>query len=349
MMDRLESFDNDELMQFVKEPRIQMLGIGGAGNNILTRLYRRGLEGVQTVAINTDAMHLNECQAHHKLVLGADSTRGRGAGGNPGVGRMAAEADHERIAKILDDNDLTFVIAGMGGGTGTGAAPVIARQARQAGQLVVGVAIMPFEAEGDGKRAAGVDGMRDFKAACNSLIELDNENLNKLAPDYPIKRAFGVMSDLVVDIVQELAQIVTEPSTINVDFADLKRIIEAGGIAKVLYGESDNSAPGSVLDAVLGNPLLDTRYKGAEAMLLHVTAGSDFSLNNCHEVLAALKFDLSEDVNLIWGLRTDDQLGNRVKVVLLVSAIPNSEEDLDIERFNEAIASPLGDAIPMVG
>ena len=157
------------------------------------------------------------------------------------------------------------------------------------------------------------------------------------------------MSDLVVDIVQELAQIVTEPSTINVDFADLKRIIEAGGIAKVLYGESDNSAPGSVLDAVLGNPLLDTRYKGAEAMLLHVTAGSDFSLNNCHEVLAALKFDLSEDVNLIWGLRTDDQLGNRVKVVLLVSAIPNSEEDLDVERFNEVIASPLGDAIPMVG
>ena len=145
---------------------------------------------------------------------------------------MAAEADHERIAKILDDNDLTFIIAGMGGGTGTGAAPVIARQARQAGQLVVGVAIMPFEAEGDGKRAAGFDGMRDFKAACNSLIELDNENLNKLAPDYPIKRAFGVMSDLVVDMVQELAQIVTEPSTINVDFADLKRIIEAGGTAK---------------------------------------------------------------------------------------------------------------------
>ena len=141
----------------------------------------------------------------------------------------------------------------------------------------------------------------------------------------------------------------TEPSTINVDFADLKRIIEAGGTAKVLYGESDNSAPGSVLDAVLGNPLLDTRYKGAEAMLLHVTAGSDFSLNNCHEVLAALKFDLSEDVNLIWGLRTDEQLGNRVKVVLLVSAIPNSEEDLDIERFDEVIASPLGDAIPMVG
>tara|TARA_B100001559_G_C16272281_1_gene516625 strand:- start:290 stop:778 length:489 start_codon:yes stop_codon:yes gene_type:complete len=161
-----------------------------------------------------------------------------------------------------------------------------------------------------------------------------------------MKRAFDVMSDLVTRTVRSLSEVITEPSTINVDFADLRKIIETGGNAKVLYGESDNSDPGSVLDSLLGNPLLGSHYQGAEAVMLHITAKSEFSLNNCHEVLAALKLELSEDVNLIWGLRTDDSMDANVKVVMLVAAIPDS--NLDVEKKSETMIPLLGESVQMI-
>jgi cell division protein FtsZ len=162
-----------------------------------------------------------------------------------------------------------------------------------------------------------------------------------------MRKAFAVMSDLIAGTVQSLSEVITEPSTINVDFADLRKIIEAGGNAKVLYGESDGPDPGSVLDSVLGNPLLGSHYQGAEAVLLHISAGSDFSLNDCHEVLSALKYDLAEDVNLIWGLRTDDSMSSKVKVVMLVSAIPESDHDLENDDAAEEL-NAFGSSVPMI-
>ncbi len=234
-----------------------------------------------------------------------------------------------------------------GGGTGTGSAPVVAKYAMETEALVIGVAVLPFKEEGLPRRKIALQGLSELKKNCHCVIELDNENLNELTNgDCPMKRAFDVMSDLVTRTVRSLSEVITEPSTINVDFADLRKIIETGGNAKVLYGESENSDPGSVLDSLLGNPLLGSHYQGAEAVMLHITAKSEFSLNNCHEVLAALKLELSEDVNLIWGLRTDDSMDANVKVVMLVAAIPDS--NMDVEKKSEEMIPLLGESVQMI-
>ena len=347
MMDRLESFDSTDLMEFITAPKIKVMGVGGAGNNILEMLYDKRVRGVDTISLNTDAIHLNNKRAAKKTVLGATRTRGQGTGGDPHLGRICAEDDEKTLRGLVDNTDIIFIIAGMGGGTGTGCSPIIAQYARDADALVVGVGVLPFLEEGNRKRNTAIDGLEELKRACHCVIELDNEKINELKNgNIPMKKAFDVMSDLVAETVQSLSEVITEPSTINVDFADLKKIIEAGGNAKVMYGESSKSDPGSVLDAVLGNPLLGSHYQGAEAVLLHVAAGNEFALNDCHEVLSALRYELSEDVNLIWGLRTNEAMGPNVRVVMLVAAIPDSKmevEDIKLEK-----TEPLGKSIHMI-
>ncbi|MCH2447626.1 MAG: cell division FtsZ family protein [Candidatus Poseidoniia archaeon] len=357
MLNRLEEFDSQNLQEYVTPPRIRLMGVGGAGNNILRRLHRRTISGTETIALNTDAIQLNVCQADRLLLLGKEENKGRGTGGRPQLGRRYAEDERELIKACVEGADLVFVIAAMGGGTGTGAAPVIARIAREADALVVGVSILPQTMEGKPKRQLARDGLEEFRQACNCVIELDNQLLQELRPDYPFKRAYDVMSDLVADMVQTLTETVTVPSTINVDFADLKRIIEAGGSAKVLFGEASSPEPADVLNHLLGNPLLNPDFQGAEAALLHITAGTDFALSNCHEIMAALRVDLARDVNLILGYRTDETLDSRVRVVMMVSAIPNNVNgdgyaDMIVSgngNNGASTASVLGDTIPMVG
>ena len=253
-MDRLESFDSSDLKEFIAPPKIKIVGVGGAGNNTLNRLYSRKIKGVETFALNTDAIHLNNCQAHSRTVLGAKITQGRGAGGDPHLGKRCAEDDQEPLRNLIDGADMVFVIAGMGGGTGTGAAPVIAQYARDTEALVVGVAVLPFKTEGIKRRNIALKGLLDLKNSCHCVIELDNEKLNDVTKGkYPMGKAFEVMDDLITETVQSLSEIVTQPSTINVDFADLRKIVETGGNAKVLYGESESSEPGNILDA--GNAL----------------------------------------------------------------------------------------------
>ena len=353
MLNRLEEFDSQNLQEYVTPPRIRLMGVGGAGNNILRRLHRRTITGAETIALNTDAIQLNECQANRLLLLGKEENKGRGTGGRPQLGRRYAEDERELIKACVEGSDLVFVIAAMGGGTGTGAAPVIARIAREVDALVVGVSILPQKMEGKPKRQLARDGLEEFRQACNCVVELDNQKLQEHKPDYPFKRAYDVMSDMVADMVQALTETVTVPSTINVDFADLKRIIEAGGSAKVLYGEASSPDPADVLNHLLGNPLLGPDFEGGEAALLHITAGNDFALSNCHEIMAALRVDLAQDVNLILGYRTDETLDNRVRVVMLVSAIPNDVGYADMivsgSGGGASTGSVLSDSIPMVG
>ena len=348
MMDRLESFDSSDLMEFIAPPEVKVMGIGGAGNNIIERLYSRKITGVETIALNTDARHLSEKKADNRKVLGAKISMGRGTGGDPHLGKRCAEDDEESLREKMEGADMIFVIAGMGGGTGTGSAPVIARYAKDTEALVVGIAVLPFLEEGEAKRRIGIEGLEELKKNCHCVIELDNEKINDLkGGEIPMQEALNVMSDLVAQTVQSLSEIVTEPSTINVDFADLRKIVEAGGNAKVLYGVSESTEPGKILDSLLCNPLLKSDYNGAEAVLLHISAGSNFSLNNCHEVLSALRYTLSEDVNLIWGLRTNDSESSEVKVAMLVTAIPEGDSEVDVLKKSE-ITQPLGESIQMI-
>ena len=281
---------------------IKVIGVGGGGSNAINYMHSKGIKGVDFVVCNTDSQALENSRVENKIQLGISLTEGLGAGANPEIGEKAAMESFDDLKKMLETNTkMVFITAGMGGGTGTGCSPVIANYARETDALVVGVAVLPFKEEGSRRRNTALEGLKELKNSCHCVIELDNEKINEIKNgDYPMKKAFGVMSDLVAETVQSLAEVVTEPSTINVDFADLRKIIEAGGNAKVLYGDSEGSDPGSVLDSVLNNPLLGSHYKGAEAVLLHVAAGSEFSLNNCHEVLSALKYDLSDDVYIVF-------------------------------------------------
>ena len=346
MMDRCENFDNDELAKYIKPPKIVIFGVGGAGNNIIERLFVGNIDGVETIALNTDASHLNKTKAYTRKVIGAEICKGRGAGGNPHVGRRSAEEAKIDLEGYIEDSDMVFVIAGMGGGTGTGAAPVVAKIAKDMEKLVIGVSILPFKVEGAVKRNVAKEGVNELKENCNTVIELDNETLNDygdVQKNYSVDRTFGIMSDLVTNMVKELSEIVTVPSIINVDYADIKRVLGAGGRAKIMYGHSNNADPGSVLDNLLGNPLIGADYQGSKEVILHIQAGKEFTLRSCHEIVGALSVDLSDNVNMIWGYRLDPDMGNAVKAVMIVSAIPDAE-DLNVNELKEETS--LG--IPMV-
>ena len=329
MMDRLENFDGDDLAKYIKPPKIKIFGIGGAGNNIIERLYVGNINGVETIALNTDATHLSRTKASVRKVIGAESCKGRGAGGDPHVGRRAAEETEDDLKEYIEDSDMVFVIAGMGGGTGTGAAPIIAKMATEMEKLVIGVSILPFKVEGAIKRKVAKDGVLELKENCDTVIELDNENLNEFETtqqNYSVDRTFGVMSDLVTNMVKELSEIITLPSVINVDYADINKVLRVGGRSKIMYGHSNNSDPGSVIDSLLGNPLIGGDYQGSERVVLHIQAGNEFTLRSYHEIVGALSMNLSENNHMISGYRLDPEMGNAVKVVMIVSAIPDDDD-----------------------
>jgi len=339
----LDSFDNDDdLNQFVQPPRISVYGVGGAGNNINEKFHLRKIPSVKTVNLNTDAVQLKKRHVDRRKLLAKSLTCGRGAGGDPSVGRQAAEHDADTLMALMKKDDLIFIIAGMGGGTGTGAAPVLARIAHHAGARVVGVAVLPLEAESKHRRAVAEQGLHEFEAACDCIIRLDNERLNQLKPDYALGKAFDVLSDLVVGMVQSLIEVITEASDINIDLADLIKVLEAGGEARVLYGESEDNDPASVLDAVLSNPLLGSHYRGANAALIHMEAGSDFSMTHCDELLKGFKYDLDDNANIIWGMRTTVEETSPVRVVALMAGLPGTAP------VNLTMSLDMENSIPMV-
>lgn len=322
---KLYDFDSDDdLSQFVQPPSIAVYGVGGAGNNINEKIHLRKIPSVKTINLNTDAVQLENRHADRRKLLAKPLTHGRGAGGDPGVGQQAAEHDADALMALMEKNHLVFIIAGMGGGTGTGAAPVLARIAHHAGARIIGVAVLPLEAESKHRRAVAEQGLRKFEEACDCVIRLDNERLNQLKPDYALGKAFDVMSDLVVGMVQSLIEIITQASDINIDLADLIKVLEAGGEARVLYGESEDNDPASVLDAVLSNPLLGSHYRGANAALIHMEAGADFSMAHCDELLKGFKYDLDDNANIIWGMRTSIEETSPVRVVALVAGLPGT-------------------------
>ena len=329
MMERLENFDEDELEKYIKPPKITIFGVGGAGNNIIERLYISNISGVETIALDTDATNLGNIKASKRKVIGAKTTKGRGAGGDHHIGRRSVEEAETDLKKYIEDSDLVYVIAGMGGGTGTGAAPVVARMAKEMEKLVIGISILPFEVEGKVKRKLAREGIAELRQNCTTTIHLDNETLNEYeecSKTYSMVRMFGVMSDFVTNIVKEMAEIITKVSTINIDYADIENVLRRGGQAKIMYGHSNTSDPESILNCLLGNPLVGSDYHGSKAIVIHIQAGKEFTLRSYEEIQGALRVNLDENVNMIVGYRMDPEMGNSVKVVMIASAIPDDDD-----------------------
>jgi len=306
-------------------PRILIVGCGGAGGNTINRLKRMGLMGAKTIAINTDRQHLETVSADEKMLIGRKLTRGMGAGGDPEVGRKAAESARTDIEDLLRGADLVFVLAGMGGGTGTGSAPVVARIARQEGALVVAMVTTPFHMER--KRIfIAEEGLENLRNYANTSIVMDNNRLLERAPHLPFQEAFSLVDGITGEIIQGICETLTTPSLINLDYADVHTIMNTGGASFMLVGEgSMKKSPENIVRSALNNPLLDVELRGAKACLLHIDGGPDMTLKEAASIASSLTQDLDPRANVIWGAKIKPELKGRVKLMAIITGVKSAQ------------------------
>ena len=321
------------------DPRILVCGCGGSGNNTMNRITHIGVEGAITVAINTDKQHLDHTRAQQKLLVGRHITRGLGAGGDPITGRRCAEAGRDVITRIVTGADLVFVTAGLGGGTGTGIAPIVAEEAKRSGALVVAIVTTPFSVERRMRMQRALEGLDLLRKAADAVLVLDNNRLLHYVPNLPLDEAFSIMDQLIAEIVKGIVETITLPSLINLDFADVRAIMKNGGVTMMLYGESEQG-PEDVVHEALNHPLLDIEIDGATGALIHVTGGPYMTLEQANQVCDLMTARLSPDANVIFGARQDPAFGDTIKVMSIITGV--ASERLDREIMS---ADSLGDAL----
>jgi cell division protein FtsZ len=303
------------------EPKIVIVGCGGAGGNTINRLHKIGVRGAETIAINTDKQALDLVEADKKLLVGKTITRGLGAGGYPEVAERCAEQARGKLEEMLRGADLVFITAGMGGGTGTGTAPVVADIAKKHGAIVVGMVSTPFNVE-RARIIKGDAGLQKLRNKADSVIVLDNNRLLQYVPNLPIDQAFSVMDQLIAETVKGISETITTPSLINLDYADVKAIMNEGGVAVMLWGEAKTSdGPNAIVNEALNHPLLDVDYRGATGALVHITGGPDLTLRHAEEVAENLTYELDSHANVIWGARVTPEFEGRCRVMCIMTGI----------------------------
>jgi cell division protein FtsZ len=301
---------------------LKVIGVGGGGSNAVNRMIAGGLKNVQFIAANTDQQALQMSKAQTRLALGAKLTGGLGAGGMPEVGEKAAIEDEERIREVLDGADMVFITAGMGGGTGTGGAPVVARVARGLGALCVAVVTKPFDFEGKRKMALAEEGIARLREAVDTLIVIPNQYLLKIVERRtPIREAFLMADDVLRQGVQGISDLITEPGEINIDFADVRTIMKGNGDALmgIGLGAGDNRAVDAATNAI-NNPLLeDAKIEGARGILVNVTGGTDFCLSEYEEVLKIITASADSEALVIAGTSINETLADELRVTVIAT------------------------------
>jgi cell division protein FtsZ len=305
----------------VGQANIKVIGCGGAGNNMADWLYKKGVEGAEIIAVNTDKMHLDHREADKKILVGRDTTRGLGAGGIPEVGAQAAREQIHELKAALTESDMVFVCAGMGGGTGTGVAPVVAQVAKESKAIVIGVVTMPFSIE-----KARIDkaewGLKQLREVCNTVIVIDNNRLSSIAGNLPIQQAFAVANELISTMIKGIVEIISVPSLINLDYADVRAIMSTGGVSVTGIGESDSDKRvEEATKRALSNPLLEVSYEGATGALIHITGGPDLTLDEAERVGEIITAGLDSDANVIWGARIDDEMRGKLRVMTIITGV----------------------------
>jgi cell division protein FtsZ len=331
---------------FIGQPRIVIIGCGGAGNNTINRLHHMGVSGAETIAINTDKQHLDMIQADKRVLIGKSLTKGLGAGGYPDVGKRAAEMARPTLEALLENADLCFITAGMGGGTGTGSAPVVAHVAKEQGAIVVGMVSYPFQVE-KARLIRAEEGLEALANSADSVIVLDNNRLKNFVPNLPLGQAFSVMDQLIGETVKGISETITQPSLINIDYADVRAIMSKGGVAVMLVGESkQQNKSESVVRECLSNPMLDIDYRGATGSLIHITGGSDLTLQDAEEIATSLTYELDPHADVIWGARIQNDMEGKVRVLAIMTGVQGGKimgsrisyktilEDLEQKKVN---------------
>ncbi|HMB56341.1 MAG TPA: cell division protein FtsZ [Arenimonas sp.] len=306
---------------------IKVFGVGGGGGNAVAHMVNAGVDGVEFITANTDSQAIKQCGAKQQLQLGGNVTKGLGAGANPEVGRQAALEDRERILEALDGADMVFITAGMGGGTGTGAAPVVAQLAKERGILTVAVVTKPFPFEGRRRMQVALKGIEELANHCDSLITIPNEKLiTVLGRDATMMQAFRAANDVLLGAVQGIADLIVRPGLINVDFADVRTVMSEMGLAMMGSGTArgDDRAQAAA-EAAISNPLLDeVNLAGANGVLVNITAGPDFTMREFDEVGRIIEEFASEDATVVIGTVLDPDMADEVRVTVVATGLNRS-------------------------
>jgi cell division protein FtsZ len=315
----------EELDDDFGDPRIVIVGCGGAGNNTVNRLYNIGVNGAESVAINTDKQHLKMIEADTKILVGKSLTNGLGAGGDPSMGERATEMAQGTIKEVLGGADLVFVTAGMGGGTGTGAAPVVSKIAKEQGAIVVGMVSTPFNIE-RARTVKAEEGLERLRNEADSIIVLDNNRLLDYVPNLPIGKAFSVMDQIIAETVKGISETITQPSLINLDYADMTAVMDSGGVAVMLVGETqDKNKTQEVVKDAMNHPLLDVDYRGASGGLVHITGGPDLTLKEAEGIADHITERLDAAANVIWGARIQENYKGKVRVMAIMTGVQSAQ------------------------
>ncbi len=317
-----------ELEELLKKQsaRTKVVGIGGGGNNSLSRMKEIGIRGGELIAINTDAQDLLYARADQKILIGKELTQGLGAGSNPKVGEESAKESESEIKKKLSGADMVFITCGLGGGTGTGAAPEVAKIAKKQGALTIGVVTLPFTIEGRKRIENAMEGLEKMEAVVDTLIVIPNDKLLELAPELPLHTAFKISDEILTNAVKGITELVTTSGLVNLDFADIKAVMTNGGVSLIGMGESD--VENRALDAVnkaIDNPLLDVDITNAGGALVNIIGGPDMSLDEAKEIIGVVGNKLSPDAKLIWGAQISPDMGKSIRVLIIVTGVKSNQ------------------------
>jgi cell division protein FtsZ len=317
-----------ELEEILKKQKatIKVIGCGGAGNNTITRITEVGVKGAECIAINTDAQDLLYTTADKKILIGRELTKGLGAGSIPKIGEEAARENENDIKTALQGADMIFVTCGLGGGTGTGSAPVVAEIGKKIGALVVGIVTLPFSMEGQRRYENAVLGLEKLEHSVDTLIVIPNDKLLELAPDLPLHTAFKVADEILTNAVKGISELVTKAGLVNLDFADIRAIMGGGGVALIGVGESDTENRAiEAVEKAISNPLLDVDISGANGALINVVGGPDMTLDEARKVVETVSTRLDEDARVIWGAQISEDLEGVIRTVLIITGVKSSQ------------------------
>ncbi len=316
-------------------PRIMVIGTGGAGCNTVNRISSMGVNGAQLVAVNTDKQHLSIINDElTKILIGKSVTRGLGAGGYPDVGAKAAEVSRQALEEVLSNTDMLFISAGMGGGTGTGSAPIIAEIAKEQGAIVIAIVTYPFALE-KARLVKAEEGIENLRANTDTVVVIDNNRLVGLVPNLPIQDAFKVADEVTARTVRGITETITQPSLINLDFADVKSIMKNQKLSVIAVGEnSGNNKEEEVVRETLKNSLLDVDVSGATGALIHITGGPEMTLGEANKVGELLTESIDPKASVIWGARIDPAFTNKIEVISIFTGL-NSKEVKRLSTMQE--------------
>ena len=317
--------DLEELLK-KQSAKIKVIGVGGGGGNSLSRMKEIGIRGGELIAVNTDAQDLLYSNADQKVLIGRELTQGLGAGSNPKIGQEAARESESELKKKISGADMVFITCGLGGGTGTGAAPIIAGLAKKQGALTIGIVTLPFTIEGRKRIENAMEGLERLESVVDTLIVIPNDKLLELAPDLPLHTAFKIADEILTNAVKGITELVTTSGLVNLDFADVKAVMSDGGVSLIGMGESDSTQRAvEAVEKAIQNPLLDVDISNASGALVNIMGGQDMSLDECKLIIEHIGEKLGPYARLIWGAQISPDMEKSIRVLLIVTGVKSAQ------------------------